>query len=280
VGDAHGRVGLVDVLAARAGGAIGVDLQVVVLDLDVARVLDDRRDLDARERRLAAVLRVERGDAHEPVDALLGGEQAIGVLARDAHGRRLDAGLLPRARLEQLDLEAAALAEAHHHPQHHLGPVLGVGAARAGVDGDQRIAGVVLAGEEPLLLEVGEAGLDGGDRLLELTGQVGILVGQFGQALEVVGVGAEALERVHAALQARVLGADLAGRLGIVPEARLAHLRLERGRALLQPGWVKGSPRAGTTARGSRPGAAGWAVRCWCRPSVSLTLADEGAPDG
>ena len=48
VGDAHGRVGLVDVLAAGARGAIGVDLQVVVLDLDVADVLDHRRDLERR----------------------------------------------------------------------------------------------------------------------------------------------------------------------------------------------------------------------------------------
>ena len=37
VRDAHGRVGLVDVLAAGARGAVGVDLQVVVVDLDVAR---------------------------------------------------------------------------------------------------------------------------------------------------------------------------------------------------------------------------------------------------
>ena len=34
-------------LAARAGGAVGVDLQVLVLDLDVAVVLDHGRDLHA-----------------------------------------------------------------------------------------------------------------------------------------------------------------------------------------------------------------------------------------
>ena len=51
----------------------------------------------------------------------------------------------PAAGLQQLDLEAAALGPAHHHPQDHLGPVLGVGAARAGVDGHERVAGVVLA---------------------------------------------------------------------------------------------------------------------------------------
>jgi hypothetical protein len=63
VRDPHGRVGLVDVLAARARRAVGVDLQVVVVDLDVAALVDDRRDLDARERRLAAVGGVERRQA-------------------------------------------------------------------------------------------------------------------------------------------------------------------------------------------------------------------------
>jgi hypothetical protein len=60
VGDPHRRVGLVDVLAPRAGGPVRVDLEVVVIDLDLADVVDHRRDLDARERRLAAVRRVER----------------------------------------------------------------------------------------------------------------------------------------------------------------------------------------------------------------------------
>ena len=160
-------------LAARAAGAVGVDLQVVVVDLDLADVLDDRRDLDAGEARLAAVGGVERRQPHEPVDALLGRVEPVGVLARDAEGRRLDAGLLPRARLQQLDLEAALLGPAHLHPQHHLGPVLGVGAARAGVDGDERVAGVVVAREQPLLLERREALLDRGDLLLELGGESG-----------------------------------------------------------------------------------------------------------
>jgi hypothetical protein len=39
VGDAHGRVGLVDVLAARAAGAVGVDAQVRRVDLDRLRLV-------------------------------------------------------------------------------------------------------------------------------------------------------------------------------------------------------------------------------------------------
>ncbi len=83
-------------LAARAGGAVGVDLQVVVVDLDLAGVLHDRRDLDPGEARLAAVGGVERREAHQPVHAALGGEEAVGVLAADAEGRRLDARFLAR----------------------------------------------------------------------------------------------------------------------------------------------------------------------------------------
>src|SRR6185295_16873769 len=100
---------------------------------------------------------------------------AVGVLAADAEGRRLDAGLLPRAGLEQLDLEAALLGPAHLHAQDHLRPVLGVGAARARVDGDERVALGVLAAEEALLLEVLEALLDAVELIGDLVGELRIL---------------------------------------------------------------------------------------------------------
>ena len=228
VRDPHRRVGLVDVLAARARGAVGVDLQVVVLDLDLAGLLDDRRDLDARERRLAPVGGVERRQPHEPVHALLGRVEAVGVVAGDPEGRGLDARLLARARLQQLDLEAAPLGPAHLHPQHHLGPVLRVGAAGARVDGHERVAGVVVAGEQPLLLGRGQAGLDGVQRLAELVRDLRVLVGELGQPFEVLGVGLQLREGVQPALRARVLGADLGRVVRIVPEAGRAHLGFQR----------------------------------------------------
>ena len=93
-------------------------------------------------------------------------------------------------------LKPRALGPAHHHPQHHLGPVLGVGAARAGVDGDERVARVVGPGEQPLLLERGEALLDRGELLLELGGHVRILLGELDEPLEVVDVGLQRGERL------------------------------------------------------------------------------------
>ena len=75
----------------------------------------------------------------------------------------------PGGDLVDLDLEAAPLRPAQVHPQHHLGPVLGVGAAGAGVDLGDRVALVVLAGEQaPQLERVERASRELGDDSLEL----------------------------------------------------------------------------------------------------------------
>ena len=134
--------------------------QVGVVDLDLDALVDQRPDVDLGEAGVAARGGVEGRDPDQPVDAALGGEEAVGVLAAGDEGRRLEPGLLPRRGLLHLDLEAAPLGPAQVHPQQDLGPVLGVGAAGAGVDGDDGVAGVVLAAEQARLLELGEAPLD------------------------------------------------------------------------------------------------------------------------
>jgi hypothetical protein len=122
------------------------------------------------------------------MDPLLGSVEAVGVLAPDAEGGRLDPGLLPGRGLEQLDSEAALLGPAHLHAQHHLGPILSVGAPRAGVDGDECVAGVIAPGEQSLLLERVEALLDGDELLVELGRHLGVLLGHLGERLQVLDI--------------------------------------------------------------------------------------------
>src|SRR6185437_1189657 len=160
VGDPHSGVGLVDVLAAGAGGTVGVDPQVGLVDVDGDALLDQRADVDLGEAGVAAAGGVEWADPDQAVDAALGGEEAIGVLAAGDEGRRLEAGLLPRRGLRHLDVEAAPFGPAEVHAQEDLGPVLGVGAAGAGMDGDDGVARVVLAGEEARLFELRQSRLD------------------------------------------------------------------------------------------------------------------------
>jgi hypothetical protein len=104
VRDAHGGVGGVDVLAALAAGAVGVDAEVFGLDVDDDGVVDLGRDEDAGEAGVAALGGVEGRDADEAMDAGFAGEEAEGEVAGDGEGGGLDAGLV--AILNFVDLGA------------------------------------------------------------------------------------------------------------------------------------------------------------------------------
>ena len=156
VGDPDRGVGDVDVLAAGAARSVGVDAQILVLDLDVDVVRQLRPDEDGRERGVPARRLIERRDAHEPVDAGLGQHQAVRVVADDRHRRALDAGFVAGLQVDDVALEAAALRPAQVHAQQHLGPVLRLGAAGAGMDRHDRVLAIVLAAEHLL----GLAGVD------------------------------------------------------------------------------------------------------------------------
>src|SRR6185503_21042279 len=98
-----------------------------------------------RERRLPPVLRVERADADEAVDAALGTQPAVRPAALDRDRDALEASLLALLLVEDLGREAMALGPAQVHPQEHLGPVGRLGATRARADREQGRALVVLA---------------------------------------------------------------------------------------------------------------------------------------
>ena len=66
---AHGRIGLVDVLAAGAAGAVGVGAHVGGVDVDLDRVVDLGIDKQAGKRGVAPARAVERRFAHQAVHA-------------------------------------------------------------------------------------------------------------------------------------------------------------------------------------------------------------------
>src|SRR5581483_5211016 len=235
---------------------VGVDLQIALVDLDGGVVGKERRDDHRGERGVPAVRRVERRQAHEPVLAALGLEDAVGVLAGDAERRRLEPRLLARARLVELDAEAAVRGPALVHPQHHLGPVLGVGAARPGLERHDCVAGVVLAVEQRRLLQPLELGAQRREQLADLALHVAAV--ERGELLRVLVVAGERAVAVEPARDARVLGRDSRRLLLVVPEARRVHLLLERYETGFERSGVKGThgpSRAGPRARRAVPAA-------------------------
>ena len=82
---------------------------------------------------MAARVRIERRDAHQPMHAQFGLQPAVRVVALDHDRRRLDAGLVAGRLFDHFDLELAPLAPAHVHAQQHARPVAALGAAGAGM---------------------------------------------------------------------------------------------------------------------------------------------------
>ena len=207
------------------------------ISTSVGDVLEERRDVDGGEARLAAVLRVERRHAHQAVHAALGGEQPVGEAAVHDEGGRQESRLLPLRRLVDLDREAAALGPALVHAQQHLGPVLRVGAARAGVHLAHGVELVVLAREERLQLERGEPGDECVEGLEQLRIERDVggrarrrrLVRQLEECLRVIERGPEAVQLVEVGRDPAQFPGDRTGIVGVVPEVRPAHLGLQLG---------------------------------------------------
>ena len=115
VRDADGGRRLVHVLSARAGGAIHIDPEVFVADLDVDLFVHDRIYEHRSEARMTPRLRIERRDAHEPVHTRLWTQEAIGVLPLDLDHGALDASFFALAEVEHLEFEAFAFSPSREH---------------------------------------------------------------------------------------------------------------------------------------------------------------------
>ena len=244
VPDAHRRLDLVDILPSLAAGAKRADLELGRRQFLLLALLDLCDDIDTGETGVAALVRVERRDTHKPVHAPLGLAKAVGILAGDQQRCALDAGDFAREQFADLDRPAALLTPALVHAQEHVGPVARLGAAGAGVDGEDAVAVVVRPVEHQLQLErlqpPGELGQVGRQLGLDvlLRGLV-LAIGQFDHRphVGVLRLGLE--QRIDAALNRRRLGDEFLGIDAIVPEIVLRHLPLDFRQAVLCLGNVK-----------------------------------------
>ena len=159
----------------------------------------------------------------------------------------------------RLDVEdgvrpALALAQARVHAQQHLRPVLRLGAAGAGVDGDHGAEMVVVAGEQALELEVVDARLEEDELLLDRVERrrVVLAAGEVEEVLEIGAGPGRPLESLHDAARRLELADHRLGVVRAIPETRCAHLcfefrhlRLARGEVKDSRGADRGFPRSG-----------------------------------
>ena len=75
----------------------------------------------------------------------LGSHKAVGVLAIDHQGSRLDASLLTGLCIRDFGFESPPFGPSQVHPLEHPGPVLSLGTARPCIQRHDRVGLVVLA---------------------------------------------------------------------------------------------------------------------------------------
>ena len=256
VGDAHRRLGLVDVLPARAGGAVDVDAQVGRVDVDLDGLVDFRVDEHVGERGMAARVGVEGALAHQAVHAVLGAQAAVGVVAGDLQGRALDARYLALGALEHLGAKALLVAVFQVHPLEHRRPVLRLGAAGAGLDVHEAVVRVERVGEHAAELHGRNLAL----QLFHVRGNAGQrVVVRLGprELEELPGVreaAVDARERADDCLEGLLLLAELLGALLVAPDARVAEELLYLGESLLLAFEVKDTSAARRRGTAGRPG--------------------------
>jgi len=175
VGNADRRVGLVDVLAAGAGGAEGVDLQVGGIDLDRRAVLFDRDDRHRRRGGVDAALRFGLRHALHAVGAGFELQVRVRAAALDAGDHLAEAAVLAGTGRFDFHPPALALGVAGVHAQQVAGEDRGLVATGACADFEVQVALVARIARDQQrhqrVVECLEARVGGDD----------FLVGQFAQ---------------------------------------------------------------------------------------------------
>jgi hypothetical protein len=106
------------------------------------------------------------------MDSRFLGQMAEGIIPFDTDGDAFNAGLFPRKKIEDFRGVSLALGVAQVHPQEHLSPVLGFGAAGPRVDRQDGVAAVILLVEQSPQLGLGEHFAERGHRPAEVFGYV------------------------------------------------------------------------------------------------------------
>ena len=97
---------------------------------------------------MAALIRVEWRNPHQPVHADLGHQQTVGIEPFDSDSDRLYPSFLAGLVVNQFCTVAVLLCPAEVHAQQHLSPVLRFRSAGTRMDGEESVALGVLAAQQ------------------------------------------------------------------------------------------------------------------------------------
>ncbi len=160
VSDADRRVGLVDVLAAGARGAVGVDAQVGRIDFHGRLLVRLRQDRHGARRRMDASLGFGLRHTLHTMRAGLELELGVDVVALDAGNHFLVTAVLALALGKDLHAPALFLGVARIHAEQVAGEDRRLVAAGTGTDFQEHVAPVVRVLGQQHALQIGFQGFE------------------------------------------------------------------------------------------------------------------------
>ena len=129
VGDPHRGVRPVDILPAGAARTVGIDLQILFINLNGNIVSEFGKGVGGGERGMTARVAVKRRNPHQTVNSAFRLEITVGEFAFHAQCHALDPGFFARLDIDDFILEPLALKPAAVHTHQNTRPVAGLRSA-------------------------------------------------------------------------------------------------------------------------------------------------------
>ena len=127
--EAHRGRDFIHILTSRSTGANEFPFELVFFDFEFSIVIDFRSHFHESERGFTGVFSIERGEAHQAVNAVFVLEVAVSEGALYFKRSAFDAGLFGGAEVQLRGFPTASVAIAEVHSHEHFGKILGIHAA-------------------------------------------------------------------------------------------------------------------------------------------------------
>jgi len=213
------------VLAACTGGTVHLHLNVLGADIHLNGVVQLRHHFQRSKAGLTAGVGIKGRHAHQTVHTVLALEQAVGVGTLHHHGGALHAGFIAVLIIQNLHGHAVVGSPLIVHAVQHFGPVLCLGAAGTGMEGQDGVAVVVLTVQHGHQLQLIHCLAHSVHRLLCFGDHGGVVffIQHFQHGLGIIVQALQLFKAAQLALQVAHFIKDLLAQLSVIVKAGAAH---------------------------------------------------------
>ena len=224
MGQPHRRIRLINMLTTSARSPVSISTHIRGINLNLNIVIDLRRHIHRRKRRMTTIARIKRRLAHQPVHTNLRAQPAKGIFATYLHRRTLNTSYITSRALHQLRLKTLIVRPAQIHTQQHLRPILRLSATRTRLNIQIGIISIHLTAKHTAKLQLSQLRLKASNLSLHLRHSISVILlnRHLQQLTGIRHTRVQILNSLYHSLQRRTLAAQLLSTLRVIPDIGFA----------------------------------------------------------